>query len=558
MIKRALISVSDKKNIHSFTEELSKLGIEIVSTGGTRRYLSENGINTIPIEEVTGFPQMMDGRVKTLHPKIHGAILGLRDSKDHALQAEKHQIQWIDLVVVNLYPFESVIQKDNIGIEEAIENIDIGGPTMLRSAAKNYAYVTVVTDVSDYDPVLREIRDTGEVSLDTRKKLAIKVFRRAAAYDVCIDNYLSEKLLSEKTIHMHFNKGLNLRYGENRHQQAVFYRDVKSEESSVARAEIIHGKKMSYNNYVDSDAALEAVKELNGDTGVAVIKHTNPCGYAIGKTPGEALKRAWAGDPVSSFGSVIACNKKVDLEFAEFLKGKNIEHTGYIIQGEKLIAQKVPKKFVEVIIAPDYEEDALKLLSRTKSLRLLKTGELYSNQRDKKTFRKITGGLLEMDKDLSLMEKFDIVTKAQFSKDKKNLADFTYKACKHTKSNAIVLGREYAPGYYQIIGMGAGQPNRVDSLRKLAVTKAKENLQIEYDVLKPDKSFDEYCNEQFSQMVLASDAFFPFDDTVRVADEFDIKFIIQPGGSKRDDDSINLCNEKGISMAFTGMRHFRH
>lgn len=558
MIKRALISVWDKTNIVEFAEELSQLGIEIISTGGTRKHLSENGIKTTPIEKVTGFPQMMDGRVKTLHPKIHGAILGLRENKEHILEAKKYHIQWIDLIVVNLYPFESVIQKENIEIEEAIENIDIGGPTMLRSAAKNYRYVTVVTDVSDYDPVLQEIKDNGEVSLTSREQLAVKVFNRTAAYDGCIDSYMSEKLLDKKAIHMDFNEGLNLRYGENNHQKAVFYQDMKSKESSAARAEIIHGKQMSYNNYVDSEAALEAVKELEGHTGVAVIKHTNPCGYATGKTPGEALKRAWAGDPVSAFGSVIACNTKVDLEFAEFLKGKNVEHIGYVIQGEKLVTQKVPKKFVEVILAPDYEADALTLLSKTKSLRLLRTGELYSDSQDKKTFRKITGGLLEMDRDLSLRKKFEVVTEVKFDKDKKNLANFTYRACKHTKSNAIVLGREYSPGYFQIIGMGAGQPNRVDSLRKLAVTKAKENLQIEYDILQPDQSFKEYCDQQFSQMVLASDAFFPFDDTVRVADEFGIKFIIQPGGSKRDSDSISVCNEKGISMAFTGMRHFRH
>ncbi len=558
MMKRALISVSNKDNLISFARGLSELNLDIISTGGTRQYLSDNGIKTIPVEEVTGFPHLMNGRVKTLHPKIHGAILGLRNNEEHALQAEEHKIEWIDLVVVNLYPFEAVIQKENVELKEVIENIDIGGPSMLRSAAKNYDYVAVVTDISDYDQVLEEIEQTGEVTLETRKRLALKAFRKTAAYDACIDTYLSEKFFEEQVLHMNFNKGWNLRYGENSHQTAVFYQDLKSEEASTARAEIIHGKKMSFNNYVDGDAALEAVKDLREYIGVAVIKHTNPCGYAIGETPREALERAWAGDPVSAFGSVIACNKKVDLAFAEFLKGENVEHIGYMIQGEKLIPQKVPKKFVEVIIAPDYEKDALDLLSKTKSLRLLKTGELFGNQTEKTTFRKITGGCLQMDKDASLMEKFEVVTKAQFSEDKKKLADFTYRACKHTKSNAIVLGREYKSGYYQVMGMGAGQPNRVDSLRKLAVTKAKENLQIEFDTLQTDQSFEEYCQAQFGEMVLASDAFFPFDDTVKVADEFGIKFIIQPGGSKRDQDSIDLCDEKGISMAFTGMRHFRH
>ncbi|MEJ2628222.1 MAG: bifunctional phosphoribosylaminoimidazolecarboxamide formyltransferase/IMP cyclohydrolase, partial [bacterium] len=326
MMKRALISVSNKDNLISFARGLSELNLDIISTGGTRQYLSDNGIKTIPVEEVTGFPHLMNGRVKTLHPKIHGAILGLRNNEEHALQAEEHKIEWIDLVVVNLYPFEAVIQKENVELKEVIENIDIGGPSMLRSAAKNYDYVAVVTDISDYDQVLEEIEQTGEVTLETRKRLALKAFRKTAAYDACIDTYLSEKFFEEQVLHMNFNKGWNLRYGENSHQTAVFYQDLKSEEASTARAEIIHGKKMSFNNYVDGDAALEAVKDLREYIGVAVIKHTNPCGYAVGESPREALERAWAGDPVSAFGSVIASNKKVDLAFAEFLKGKNVEH----------------------------------------------------------------------------------------------------------------------------------------------------------------------------------------------------------------------------------------
>jgi phosphoribosylaminoimidazolecarboxamide formyltransferase/IMP cyclohydrolase len=557
-VKRALISVSDKTGIVDLAKAFTKLGIEIISTGGTAKVLAENGIQVIPVDQVTGFPEMMDGRVKTLHPKIHGALLGLRDHPDHVRQAEAQGIQWIDLVVVNLYPFEATIARENVSIEDAVENIDIGGPAMLRSAAKNYPHVAVVTDPSDYETVLKEIQETKEVSLDTRKKLAIKVFRKTADYDSAIDRYLSQAFLNEKILRLRFNKGTDLRYGENSHQQAAVYIDEKSRESSVAQAEMLHGKSMSYNNYVDADGALEAVRDLSGQIGVAVIKHTNPCGYATGETAREALERAWAGDPISAFGSVIACSSKIDLPFAEFLKGENVQHIGYVIEAGRLLPRPVPNKFVEVIIAPEYDSDALELLALTKSLRLLKVRPFDKRQIEYDTYRKITGGILEMERDLDVMEKFEPVTKKKFNKKKQDLADFAFKACKHTKSNAIVLCREYRPGYYQVIGMGAGQPNRVDSLRKLAVTKAVENLQIEYDAVKPATSFEAYQNQQMGEMVLASDAFFPFDDTVRTAAEFGIKYIVQPGGSIHDEDSIQACNELGMAMAFTGMRHFRH
>jgi phosphoribosylaminoimidazolecarboxamide formyltransferase/IMP cyclohydrolase len=557
-VKRALISVSDKTGIVEFARSLSNIGVEIISTGGTFKILSENGIEVIPIESVTGFPEMMDGRVKTLHPKIHGGLLGLRDNADHVDQAKEMKIQWIDLVVVNLYPFESTIAKENVDLEEVIENIDIGGPTMLRSAAKNYRFVAVVTDPLDYGIVLQEINDTGDVSLETKKRLAAHVFRRTADYDSTIDRYLSNAFLGENILRLRYNGGTSLRYGENSHQKADFYQDETSREPSVAGAEVLHGKEMSYNNYVDADAALEAVKDLPGHIGVSVIKHTNPCGFAIGETSGEALERAWAGDPISAFGSVIACNAKVDLAFAEFLKGKNIKHIGYIVKDGKHLPQELPSKFVEVVIAPDFDSEALELLSKTKALRILKLKTLAETSVEPKTFRKITGGMLAMDRDLSIWNKFEIVTKKPFDDDKKKLAEFTYIACKHTKSNAIVLGREYRPGYFQVIGMGAGQPNRVDSLRKLAVTKALENLQIEYDALKPKEDFETYCRNQFNHMVLASDAFFPFNDTVLAASEKGIRTIIQPGGSKRDGDSIEACDDQGMAMAFTGMRHFRH
>ena len=557
-VKRALISVSDKSGIVEFARELHALGVELISTGGTAKLLKENDIPVIPIDEVTGFPEMMDGRVKTLHPKIHGALLGLRDDPEHARMAKEAGIEWIDLVVVNLYPFESTIAKEGVTIEEAVENIDIGGPTMLRSAAKNYRYVAVVTDPSDYGRILEEIRNTGAVSDEMRRSLAVKVFRRTADYDGAIDRYLSEHLIDEKVLRFAFRGGMALRYGENSHQGAMFFVDEGSGEASVAAAEILHGKEMSYNNYVDADAALEAVKDLSGQTGVAVIKHTNPCGYATGQTVQEALERAWAGDPISAFGSVIACNSAVNMAFAEFLKGKNFPHLGYMIQDGKLVPQELPSKFVEVIIAPEFDEDAFELLSKTKALRLLKTGSTDAMGVEPKTYRKIVGGMLEMDRDLSVFERFENVTELSFDESKKRLAEFAYKACKHTKSNAIVLCREYRPGFYQVIGMGAGQPNRVDSLRKLAVTKAMENLQIEYDRMQSGEAFESFARKAMGEMVLASDAFFPFDDTVRAAAEFGIRFIVQPGGSKRDGDSIQACNELGVAMAFTGMRHFRH
>lgn len=556
--KRALISVSDKNGIEPFARALHESGVEIISTGGTARLLSESGIPVIPIDSVTEFPEMMDGRVKTLHPRIHGGLLGLRDNPDHVRQAERQNIRWIDLVAVNLYPFEATIAKPDVSLEDAIENIDIGGPTLLRSAAKNYRFVTVVTDPGDYETVISQIRGSGNTTLGTRQRLAAKVFRRTADYDSTIDQYLSRTLLNEPAVRLRFGKGQKLRYGENSHQDAVFYQDEGCTESSVAGGEVLGGKAMSFNNYVDADASFEAVKDLKGSVGVAVIKHTNPCGYATGETAGEALERAWAGDPISAFGSVISCSAPVDLAFAEFLKGKNTRHVGYLVKDGKLIPQEIPSKFVEVVIAPDFEADARDLLSKTKNLRLVRVPDLDSGSAEPKTFRKITGGLLEMDRDLSVWEKFEVVTEKQFDPEMKALAEFTYKACKHTKSNAIVLGRTYKPGYYQVIGMGAGQPNRVDSLRKLAVTKAMENLQIEYDTLKPSTDFKSHVHKAFESMVMASDAFFPFDDTVRAAAEYGIRYIVQPGGSKRDSDSVRACDELGMAMALTGMRHFRH
>ena len=557
-IKRALISVSDKTGIAGFAGALQGLGIEIVSTGGTAALLAERGIAVVPVERVTGFPEMMDGRVKTLHPKIHGALLGLRDHPGHARQAEAQGIGWIDLVVVNLYPFEAATAREDVSLDEAIEHIDIGGPAMLRSAAKNHRHVAVVTDPADYETVLHEIKSTGGVSTDLRWRLAVKAFRRTADYDAAIDRYLSRVLLGRPVLRLAFTDGWPLRYGENSHQKATFYIDPSCAESSAASAEILGGKEMSFNNYVDADAALEAVKDLRGQAGVAVVKHTNPCGYAVGATAQEALERAWAGDPVSAFGSVIACNVPVTLGFAEYLKGKNVKHVGYVIEGDRLVPRDVPGKFVEALVAPAYETEALDLLSKTASLRILRVRPLDGGRAEPMTYRKITGGMLEMERDLAVWDGFREVTDKRFDASQRALAEVAVKACKHTKSNAIVLAREYRTGFFQVIGMGAGQPNRVDAMRKLAVSKAVENLQIEYDQVRPDKPFAVYCREAFGRMVMASDAFFPFDDTVRAAAAAGIRMIVQPGGSLRDDDSVRACNTFGMAMAFTGLRHFRH
>ena len=558
-IKRALVSVSDKTGIIEFAKELDKMGVEILSTGGTKKALEEAGVSVKGVSEFTGFPEMLDGRVKTLHPKIHGGLLAVRSNKEHMKQVKNYSIGLIDMVVVNLYPFQKTIAKEGTSLEEAIENIDIGGPTMLRSAAKNHRDVTVVTDPDDYVLIIDELKNSGEISLEMRQRLAVKVFRHTADYDSAIDKYLSENLSNEKILRLKFTQGVSLRYGENSHQSASFYINKDCSESNLATGKILHGKEMSYNNYVDANGAFEAVKDIKEQIGAVVVKHTNPCGYATGRTLKEAVEKAWMGDPISAFGSIVAVTRKLDLETAEFLKGKDTEHLTYAKQGDKYVPQEVKTKHVEVIIAPGYDKDALALLkSEGKVLRILEVASLDVGKHERFTYRKIVGGVLEQDRDLKVFDTFDVVTKALFPDNKKELAKFAYKACKHTKSNAIVLCREYMPGYFQVLGMGAGQPNRVDSLRKLAIPKAAENLQIEYDMLKPEGSLDDYIKGAMSELVLASDAFFPFSDTVEEAASFGIRYIIQPGGSKRDDASISKADELGIAMVFTRMRHFLH
>ncbi len=532
--KTALLSVSDKHGVLALAYGLQALGWRILSTGGTLRHLQENGIAAQSVSEHTGSPEILDGRVKTLHPRIHGGILARRALPEHRAQLEEHHIDPIDLVAVNLYPFRATVAKPGVTLEEAIENIDIGGPSMLRSAAKNHEDVAVLCDPEDYEPALAELRAEGALSLATRRRLAVKAFRHTAEYDAAVDAYLAAAMLDEPVLHLSFGPGKPLRYGENDHQQAVFYREAPGAEFNLGTCRQVHGKELSYNNLVDADAALEAVRDLREAPAVAVIKHTNPCGYATGATLTEAFEAAWQGDPVSAFGSVIAVSRRLDPATAERLKGR----------------------FVEVLIAPGFDPEALDLLrKKSKDIRLLDLGELKAPQ-PRKVYKHVLGGLLEQDRDVDLFRKWECVTKAAFPEALKPLAQFTWKACKHVKSNAIALGYEYAPGRFTLIGMGPGQPNRIDSNVKLCQPRARENLER----MAQEQSFEtqSFVREALAKCVLASDAFFPFDDNVKAAQAGGIRYLVQPGGSLRDAEVIASADALGMAMVFTGTRHFRH
>ena len=535
VIKRALISVSDKTGVVEFSRMLSQKGVEILSTGGTWKLLSDNGIPVKAVDSYTGHPEIMGGRVKTLHPKVHGGILAVRDNAQHVREMQECAIESIDMVVVNLYPFEQTVAK-GAPIEEVIENIDIGGPAMVRSSAKNHAFVTVIVDPADYGVISLEMAaESGAVTFETRKSLAVKAFSHTASYDGAINTYLSKAYLNEEVLNLQYEEGEKLRYGENPHQSAVFYKDKNITEASMATALQLGGKELSYNNIVDGDAALEAVKELSELPSASIIKHTNPCGYATGKTLEQALSAAWSGDPVSAFGGVIAVNRTVDIATAKVLAGR----------------------FVELLIAPGFDADALEYLKQKSSaLRILQVGDFAAGVKETLMLKHVKGGILRQDNDIALFDKWDVVTKTQFPDAKQKLAMFAYKACKHVKSNAIILAQEYIDGLHRITGIGAGQPNRVDALRKLAVTKTVQNLTAEYEErgqAVPAGGFPE-----FGGLVMASDAFFPFADTIEEANSVGIRFIVQPGGSKRDSEVIEACDKFGIAMVFTGMRHFKH
>ena len=497
--------------------------------------LKDAGIKVTDVSSVTGFPEMMEGRVKTLHPKIHGGILALRENPFHVKEAKKNGIDFIDIVAVNLYPFEKTVSDVNVELEDAIENIDIGGPTLVRAAAKNYRHVVVVTDPVDYPDILEGL-ENGNLDLKMREKLAVKAFSRIADYDIAIEKYLSKKLVGEEILHHKFVGGTTLRYGENWHQEAKFYKEPDAPETTIANAKQLHGKALSYNNYVDAENALNTVLEFSNGIAVSIVKHNNPCGLATGNSLLEALERAWDGDPISAFGSIICLTRKVDLETVKFLKGK----------------------FVELIIAPEFDDDALEFLkNKSKDLRIIEVPMDKKNSQEN-TYRHIEGGILVQTKNVGIFDKWDVVTEQPFPDDKRGLAEFSMAACKHIKSNSVVLAHEYSKGRYQMVAMGAGQPNRVDSIKKLAATKAVENLRLMYEREKPGVSMDEFIEAVMRDCVLASDAFFPFDDSIIYSAENNIRYIVSPGGSIRDNEVIATANKLGVSLVFTGMRHFLH
>lgn len=515
---RALISVSDKEGIVAFSKELVSLGVEIISTGGTYNTLKNEGINVIGISEVTGFPECLDGRVKTLHPAIHAGLLNIRANAEHQKQMQELGLGNIDIVVVNLYPFKQTILKPGVTLEEAVENIDIGGPTMLRSAAKNNQDVAVVVDPQDYEIVLNELRACKEVSRETKFYLAAKVFEHTANYDSMIASYLrmqrGDTSLPEK-LTMTFEKVQDMRYGENPHQKAAFYMEVGKTKGTLASAKQLNGKELSYNNINDANGALELLKEFKEPTIVAV-KHANPCGVASSNTIFEAYQKAYAADPVSIFGGIVVANRKIDAE----------------------TAKEMVKIFLEIIIAPAYDKEALEVFEAKKNLRVLQLDDIDYVDERAIDMKKVGGGLIVQGKDAVLLNEEEIKVVTHRAPSEKEMQDllFAWKLVKHVKSNGIALAKNE-----QSVGMGGGQTNRIWATKQA----------IEHGL--------EFLGEDGVRgSVMASDAFFPYDDCVKAAVKAGVTAIIQPGGSIRDEDSIKVCNEKGIAMIVTGMRHFKH
>ena len=506
MTKRALISVSDKTNIVEFAKGLEKHGFEVISTGGTYTHLKNNGVSCISIEDVTHFPEILEGRVKTLHPKIHGGLLSKRGNELHNKHVAENNIEYIDLVCVNLYPFEATVKKEGVSEEEIIENIDIGGPSMLRSAAKNFNDVAVVTDINDYDRVLSEL-EQGGITYETRRALAIKVFNTTASYDAAIANYFNKKdnLVPER-LTLSYKLQDSLRYGENPHQKAYHYVQDNNESYALQNAVQLHGKEMSYNNIQDASAALDILSEFDETTCVAV-KHMNPCGVATGSSVFEAYSRAYEADPVSIFGGIVAVNGKVDKETAE----------------------KMHSIFLEIILATDYDEEALEILTKKKNLRIYKLSEKNNNHEQQ--IKSVRGGILVQDFNDKLADEYESVTEKKVDESQQRDIEFGLKVVKHVKSNAIVVVKDG-----QTLGIGAGQMNRVGSC-KIALEQA---------------------GEKAKGAVLASDAFFPMRDSADIAADYGIAAIVQPGGSIRDQESIDACNEKGVAMVFSKIRHFKH
>jgi phosphoribosylaminoimidazolecarboxamide formyltransferase/IMP cyclohydrolase len=516
-VKRALISVSDKSGIVEFARELSQLGVEILSTGGTYKLIQENNIAVTEVSEYTGFPEMMDGRVKTLHPKVHGGILGRRGIDDAVMS--EHGIDAIDMVVVNLYPFSQTVANPNCSLEDAIENIDIGGPTMVRAAAKNNAFVNIVVNAGDYGAILEEMKtNDGATSQATRFDLAIKAYEHTASYDGAIANYFGTMVPGgnenfPRTFNTQFIKAQDMRYGENPHQNSAFYVEANPQEVSVVSAKQLQGKELSYNNIADTDAALECVKQFDQPACV-IVKHANPCGVAIGDNITQAYDLAYATDTESAFGGIIAFNRELDGETAALI---------------------CERQFVEVIIAPSISDAAKTVVSAKKNVRLLETGQ-WSASLPALDFKRVNGGLLVQDRDLGMVGMEDLKVVSQRIPSEEEMRDllFAWKVAKYVKSNAIIYSKDG-----RTIGVGAGQMSRINSAR-IAGIKA------------------EHAGLEVAGAVMASDAFFPFRDGIDNAAKAGISCVIQPGGSMRDEEVITAADEAGMAMVFTGMRHFRH
>lgn len=517
-VRRALISVSDKTGIVEFAQTLANHGVEILSTGGTFKLLKDNNINATEISQHTGFPEMMDGRVKTLHPKVHGGILGRRGTDDAIMQ--EHEIAPIDMVVVNLYPFEQTVANPDCDLPTAIENIDIGGPTMVRSAAKNHKDVAIVVNAASYATVTEELQaNDGQLSMATRFDLAVQAFEHTAAYDGAIANYLGKKVETEeqsfpRTFNTQFVKAQTMRYGENPHQSAAFYVEKNFTEASVATAKQLQGKELSFNNVADTDAALETVK-LFDEPACVIVKHANPCGVAVGTNLLEAYQRAFATDPESAFGGIIAFNRELD---------------------EATASAIVEKQFVEVIIAPSVSDAAKAAVESKKNVRLLACGEWPSQAQHSFDYKRVSGGLLVQDRDLGMISASDLKVVSKRIPTEEEIRDllFAWKVAKMVKSNAIVYAKNA-----QTVGVGAGQMSRVNSAR-IAAIKA------------------EHAGFEVKGSVMASDAFFPFRDGIDNAAKVGIEAVIQPGGSMRDEEVIAAADENNMAMVMTGMRHFRH
>ena len=515
---KALISVSDKTGVVEFARELVALGWEILSTSGTMKLLREAGLPVTSVSDVTGFPEICDGRVKTLHPKIHGALLARRDIPEHMKALKDNEIETIDLVCVNLYPFRETNAKPDVTMEDAVEHIDIGGPSMLRSAAKNWESVTVVCNPSDYATIISEIKTTGNTTRETRLALSAKAYTHTAEYDMAIATYMRAQAGLNENLFLEYDLKQSLRYGENPHQQAKFYSSAEVEPFSLATAEQLGGKELSYNNIQDANATLNIAREFDEPFCVGV-KHMNPCGSAVGKTIAEAWRKAYEADKTSIFGGIVAANREIDLETAQMLK----------------------PIFLEIVMAPSFAPDALELLQTKKNLRILKV-DMTRDDKVRSQYVSMNGGMLVQDRDSSIVpvSAGQCVTEAKPTEAQLADLDFAWKIVKHVKSNAIVVAKDG-----MTYGVGAGQMNRVGSaeiaLKQAAATLKEEGRDINAEGL-----------------VLASDGFFPFNDVVALAAEYGIKAIVQPGGSIRDEDSVKLANEKGITMLFTGERHFKH